>query len=88
MNSLIALFLAKTDWMKTFVGIAMIMLFGFMVYAIIYVPLPESAKEIIIHVLGIMEGAVMGIVMYYYGSSKGSQDKQEIIKQQNEKINP
>jgi hypothetical protein len=82
MKELFALFLAKTDWMKTFVGISMIGVFSFLVYAIIYVPLPDSAKEIIIHVLGIMEGAVIGIVTYYYGSSKGSQQKQEIIADQ------
>lgn len=87
MKELIAIFIAKTDWMKTFVGIAMIAIFAFMVYAIVYVALPESAKEIIIHVLGIMEGAVMGIVMYYYGSSKGSQDKNEIIADQAKKNN-
>lgn len=87
MKELIALFIAKTDWMKTVVGLSMIALFSFLVYAIVYVPLVDSAKEIIIHVLGIMEGAVIGIVTYYYGSSKGSQDKTEIIKQQNEKLN-
>lgn len=87
-NELLKAFIFKTDWMKTVVGISMIAIFCFLVYAIVYVPLQPSVNDIIIHVLGIMEGAVIGIVSYYYGSSKGSQEKQEIIRKHVNNLTP
>ena len=88
MLELIKYILSKADWMKTVVGLAFISLFSYMVYMIFTYELSEAKENIIIHILGIMEGMLLTIGNYYYGSSKGSQEKTEIIKQQNEKINP
>jgi uncharacterized membrane protein len=78
---------AKADWMKTIVGISIIGIFSFMVYMIFAYDMSDTKETIIVHVLGIIEGMLIMIGNYYFGSSKGSQDKQEIIKQQNEAAN-
>lgn len=85
---ILKLILAKTDWMKTIVGISIIGIFSFMVYMVFTYDLPETKENIIIHILGIIEGMLVMIGNYYFGSSKGSQEKTEIIKQHNEKVNP
>lgn len=74
--------LSKTDWMKTFTGVSNVLIFSYMVYMLLNVPLSETNKLIIIHILGIMEGAYISQNNYYFGSSKGSQDKSETIKRQ------
>lgn len=88
MKDIIHFIIAKADWMKTIVGLVIMVVFSLMVWTIITREIPVANREIIIHVLGIIEGALMAIVTYYYGSSKGSQDKQEIIKKQSEQHKP
>lgn len=88
MEHLLKSFFWKTDWMKTIVGISIIGIFSFMVYMIFAYELSDAKETIIVHVLGIIEGMLLMIGNYYFGSSKGSQDKTEIIKQHHEKINP
>lgn len=78
----------KADPMKTVTGLVMLCVFSFLVNQLVTHELPEANREIVIHILGIIEGAVMAIVTYYYGSSKGSQEKSEQLKKQNEKNNP
>lgn len=75
----------RVDIMKTVTGIIILFIFSYLVWAIVKRELPEANREIVIHVLGIIEGAVMAIVTYYYGSSKGSQHKQEILDKQSAK---
>lgn len=43
--------------------------FCFIVYAIVYLQVPEENKEIWIHLIGITEGVVLSIFGYYFGSS-------------------
>lgn len=78
--------LHKADWMKTIVGIAIIVVFSSMVFTVTTQEIPKENREIIIHILGIVEGALMAIVTYYFGSSKGSQEKQEMLKRNSEKL--
>lgn len=73
--------------MKTITGLVMLAVFSLLVMYLISHPLPEANREIVIHILGIIEGAVMAVVTYYYGSSKGSHEKSEQLKNINEKIN-
>jgi len=77
--------LAKADLMKTMTGIVVMAVFCVLVMVLLYKEMPEGNREIVIHVLGIIEGAVMAIVTYYYGSSKGSQDKAKTIDKMTEK---
>lgn len=79
---LIKYILGKTDWMKTIVGLSIIGLFSYLVYMVFVYDLPETKENIIIHILGIIEGMLLTIGNYYFGSSKGSQEKTEIMKQQ------
>lgn len=88
MNEIIKNIIAKTDWMKTFVCIAIISIYFTIVRALIYNAIPVENRESLIHVLGTMDGVVSLLVGYYFGSSKGSQDKQRTIdKITDEKIN-
>lgn len=89
MTELIKAFFAKTDWMKTVVGMSIIGLFSYMVYMIFAYDLSDAKETIIVHVLGIIEGMLLMIGNYYFGSSKGSQEKQRTLdKITDEKINP
>lgn len=85
-------FVAKTDWMKTIVGITFITVFSFTVIYVLKYAVPESNKEIVHFMMGEISGVALSIATYYFGSSKGSQEKTEIIKDQhkaaNEKNNP
>jgi hypothetical protein len=74
-------FIAKTDWMKTIVGISIISIFTFMVYGVFMLELDDNKENIIVHIIGVIEGMLVMIGNYYFGSSKGSQEKSEILKQ-------
>jgi hypothetical protein len=61
----------KTDWLHIATGATVIISFLFSVIAIIFQEVPSNNKEIFIHLLGIIEGAfVGGMVFYYFGASK------------------
>lgn len=66
--------LAKTgriDYLMMATGGAVIIGFLFSVVAIIFFEVPKNNKEIFIHLLGMLEGAfVGGMVFYYFGASK------------------
>lgn len=79
---LIKYILGKTDWMKTIVGLSIISIFSLIVWGVFMLELPETKENIIIHIIGVMEGMLVMIGNYYFGSSKGSQEKTEIMKQQ------
>ena len=85
---LLKFLMSKTDWMKTVVGVSIISIFSYMVYMIFAYELSDAKETIIVHVLGIIEGMLLMIGNYYFGSSKGSQEKTELLKQQHEKPNP
>lgn len=74
--------LSKIDIMQFMVASVVLFVFMTIVNALIYRIIPDTNKEILIHVLGIVEGSIMTVVTYYYGSSKGSTKKTEIIDKQ------
>ena len=43
--------------------------FDFIIYAIVYLQIPESNKEVWIHLIGICEGIVLSIFGYFFGSA-------------------
>jgi hypothetical protein len=60
-----------TDYLMLATGGAVIIGFLFSVVAIIFFEVPKNNKEIFIHLLGMLEGAfVGGMVFYYFGASK------------------
>lgn len=59
----------KFDVMFNLTGFIGLGVFVFLVYAIIYIEVPEVNKHIWIHLIGISEGIVMSIFGYFYGST-------------------
>ena len=72
--------IAKTgrfDLMFNLTGIIGLLSFIFMIYCIVFLTIPAENKEMWIHLIGIVEGVVISIFGYFYGSSvkKNIQDK-------------
>jgi|688.fasta_scaffold291047_2 hypothetical protein len=63
------------DWFQYVVGSVGLICFGFIIYTLIFRVVPESNREMFIHLLGIVEGVVISIFSYYFGSSLGSKRK-------------
>jgi hypothetical protein len=59
-----------TDWMFNATGIVGLLAFGFLVYTVVTTQVPETNKEIFIHMIGIVEGVALSIFGYYFGSAK------------------
>lgn len=73
---------------KHVVGTAMILLFALIVYALVFREIPEGNREVFVHMLGIIEGVVVTIVSFYYGSSSGSKAKSDTIEKELDKGGP
>jgi len=58
-----------TDWMFNLTGIVGLAAFVFLVYTVVTTQVPESNKEIFIHLIGIVEGVALSIFGYYFGSA-------------------
>ena len=56
------------DWMMNATGIIGLGSFCFLVFAIVFITVPEANAELLIHTTGIVEGIVLSIVGYYFGS--------------------
>jgi hypothetical protein len=58
-----------TDWMFNLTGVVGLSAFAFLVYTVVTTQVPESNKEIFIHLIGIVEGVALSIFGYYFGSA-------------------
>ena len=58
-----------TDWMFNATGIVGLVAFAFLVYTVVTTEVPDSNKEIFIHMIGIVEGVALSIFGYYFGSA-------------------
>jgi nitrate/nitrite transporter NarK len=76
MKEIIKKFFEGIDIMRFMTAFTVMFIFFQITNALIYREIPTANKEILIHLLGIVEGAVMTIVGYEFGSSK-SQKKIE-----------
>ena len=56
------------DWMMNATGVIGLGSFVFLVFAIVFITVPEANAELLIHTTGIVEGIVLSIVGYYFGS--------------------
>lgn len=61
--------LHRYDFLFYLTGLTGLAAFCFMIYAIVYLTIPEANKEVWIHLIGITEGIVISIFGYYFGSS-------------------
>ena len=50
---------------------------------LIFQTMPEANKDLLILVIGNLMAAFISVISYFFGSSKGSSDKTEIINKQN-----
>jgi ABC-type Mn2+/Zn2+ transport system permease subunit len=78
-------YLKKVDIMKTIVGLVFITVFSFTVFYILRMPVPKENTEIAHFMMGEVSGVALTIATYYFGSSKGSQEKAATIQKQMEK---
>lgn len=59
----------KTDWMMILTGVVGLFSFMFTIYAVVYID-DVRENELFIHLMGMIEGVVIGnIFAYYYGAS-------------------
>src|SRR5210317_2556705 len=63
------------DWMMTLTGVVGLAAFSFLVYTVVTTKVPETNKEIFIHMIGIVEGVALSIFGYYFGSAVKKDDK-------------
>jgi hypothetical protein len=64
------------DWFQYIVGTIGLILFSYLVWFITQDEVSEENREIFVHLLGIIEGVVLSIFSYYFGSSLGSKLKE------------
>ena len=69
----------KVDIMAFLVGCTVMASFIIMVLALIYIPIPKDNQDSLILLIGIISGGIGSLVGYYFGSSKGSQKKSDLI---------
>jgi hypothetical protein len=75
----------KSITFKHVTGAVILAMFSVVIYALAFKVIPEGNREIFVHTLGIVEGAVITIVTYYYGSSSGSKRKTELLEEELDK---
>lgn len=63
------------DWMMSLTGVVGLAAFAFLVYTVVTTKVPETNKEIFIHMIGIVEGVALSIFGYYFGSAVKKDDK-------------
>jgi len=66
------------DWLMYATGLTGLLSFVVVLYAVIFMEVKESA--ILHQLIGMVEGVAISLFAYYFGTSKGSKDKDEIIK--------
>ena len=63
------------DYMQIFVGVVIMLSFFAALIIIGYKAIPAGNEHIMINAIGILEGLVLSVAGYYYGSSMGSRLK-------------
>lgn len=75
--------LTKINPIKTSVALGCLFMMGYLSHALVYVAIPENNLQPVNLILGSVTTVIIGIANYYFGSSAGSKNKDEIIKQMN-----
>jgi len=79
MKEVLNSFFEKVDIMAFLVGGTVMASFIIMVLALIYIPIPKDNQDSLTLLIGIIAGGIGSLVGYYFGSSKGSQKKSDLI---------
>lgn len=72
--------MGKSNWFHYFVGISIILLLGCVLYVLVFMTVPTDNRDLFNHFVGIIEGAVLTVFTYEFGSSKGSKQKTEMLR--------
>lgn len=68
--------LMKRGWLYQATGYTVLISWFLVIFALVFHEVPESNREIFIHLLGIIEGAFVGnMVNHFFGSSSKKDDK-------------
>lgn len=63
------------DYMMWFLAVSAMLLFGFIIWHLVRDTVPSENREILIGLIGIIEGVLIAMYSYYWGSSAGSRIK-------------
>jgi len=63
------------DFLMWFLALAAIAIFAFLVWTLLKSEVPEKNEILVVHTLGIIEGIIVSLFSYYFGSSAGSRFK-------------
>ncbi len=67
--------LGHVDYMMWFLGVSAILIFAFLVWHLVKENIPDANRDLVFNILGVLEGTVMAMYSYYWGSSAGSRIK-------------
>lgn len=74
---------ANSTWLAknatSLLATAVVALSFVLFYMVIYTTIPADKKDIVIYILGVLSGAVTQVLSYYFGSSKGSSNKDDAL---------
>lgn len=62
-------FAANRSWLIYVIVLVVCLSFSYMVYSVFSGKMPEGSKEILFHTMGIIEGAFLTILYFYFGSN-------------------
>lgn len=80
MKDLIREGIVKLDIIKSLAAFTIMAALLIIVVALIKINIPPENKEALIHMLGIIEGGMIAIISFYFGSSKGEQKTHDLLK--------
>ena len=71
----------RFDFEKSFVLFSGLAVTGLVVYAIIFIQVPESNRDLFVALVGLVEGSILTQSFnYFFGSSRGSDQKTQLLR--------
>lgn len=64
--------LGKFDLLYYVTGLGGMAAFGFIIYALVYLTIPEGNSKLFIHLVGIIEGVVITVFAFFFGGTRKS----------------
>lgn len=71
--------MTKSLSLPTIIVCALLMLWGLIIAAVLFVPVPADNRDMLNILIGAVGGTVTTIVGYHFGSSSGSAGKDRVI---------
>ena len=69
----------KHDITGGFIAIGLLAILGGVTWALVYAPIPADNREPITVLIGVLSANIGMVVGYYFGSSKSSRGKDDVI---------